>query len=134
MQRWLMKSEPANYAWQNLCDDGRCEWDGVRNYQAANNMKKMQIGDEVLFYHSITDKHIVGIAHVTKRYYPDPSDATGRFGMVDLAPVRALNQPVTLAAIKANPNLCDIALIKQVRLSVMPISNTHWDEILRMSV
>ncbi len=134
MKRWLMKTEPAAYSWQNLIDDGRCEWDGVRNYQAANNMKMMQIGDEVFFYHSITDKHIVGIARVTKLYYPDPTDPKGRFGMVDLAPIRPLNKPVTLAAIKANPLLRDVSLIKQVRLSVMPISDTHWDEIIRMSV
>lgn len=132
MNKWLMKSEPADYSWQNLLDDGRCSWDGVRNYQASNNMKEMKIGDEVLIYHSVTDKKIVGIAKVVKEYHPDPTDSSGRFGMVDIAPVRSLDNPVTLKDIKANQKLADIPLIKQARLSVMPITEAYWNEILKM--
>ncbi len=101
MTYWLMKSEPEAYSWQQLLKDKRTGWSGVRNYQANNNMKAMQIGDEAFFYHSNTDRAIIGIMKVVKTWYPDPSDKTGRFGMVDVKPVRVLKKPVTLAEIKS---------------------------------
>ncbi len=98
MAHWLMKSEPFKYSWEQMLADGRTHWDGVRNYQASNNLKAMRLGDECFFYHSNEGLAIVGIVEIVKEYYPDPSDESGRFGMVDVAPVRALPVPVTLAA------------------------------------
>jgi len=126
MPYWLMKSEPSVYPWSQLVKDKRTSWSGVRNYQANNNMKAMQIGDEAFFYHSNDDRAIVGIMKIVKRWHPDPSDETGRFGMVDVAPVRALDQPVTLAAIKTEPRLGQMALLKQSRLSVSPVTQGEW--------
>ena len=108
-------------------------WDGVRNYQAANNMKAMAIGDLGFFYHSVNEKRIVGIVEVSALYHPDDTDPTGRFGMVDVKAVTSVNTPVTLADIKANPKLADIALIRQSRLSVLPVSPEHWAEIMQMA-
>jgi predicted RNA-binding protein with PUA-like domain len=129
---WLVKSEPVKYAWQRLVDDGKTFWNGVRNYQAANNLKAMKKGDQVFFYHSNEGLEIVGICEIAKEYYPDHTDETGRFGMVDVKPVRPLKTPVTLAAIKAEPDLADIALIRQSRLSVMPITTQQWKLICKM--
>jgi len=133
MAFWLMKSEPAAFAWQQLMTDKRAKWDGVRNHQAANNMKAMQLGDEAFFYHSNEGLEIVGVMRVTKRAYPDGSDPTGRFVMVDVAPVRALKHPVTLKTIKADPLLRGMALVRQSRLSVSPVTAAEWRRVLELS-
>ena len=126
MAFWLMKSEPGTWSWDDQVRDGVAEWDGVRNHQASNNLKAMQPGDLAFFYHSVNEKRIVGIVEVVKTYYPDPSDPSGRFGMVDVKAVRPMARPVTLAEIKAEPRLADLALVRQSRLSVMPIEDEHW--------
>ena len=126
MAYWLVKSEPGTWSWDDQVRDGTAEWDGVRNYQAANNLKAMKIGDRAFFYHSVNEKQVVGIVEVVKEYYPDPSDASGRFGMVDFKAVKPFAKPVTLAQIKAEPRLEGIALVRQSRLSVMPIDDAHW--------
>ncbi len=130
---WLMKSEPFKYAWATLVKEGRTHWDGVRNHQAAASLKAMKLGDRAFFYHSNEGKEIVGVCEIVKEAYPDPSDPAGRFVMVDVAPVEALPRPVTLAEIKADPKLEDIALIRQSRLSVMPIATPHWNHICKLA-
>ena len=132
MQYWLMKSEPSTWSWQNQLDRGeRGEgWDGVRNYQASKNMKAMAIGDLAFFYHSVNEKQIVGIVEICALYHPDPTDASSRFGMVKVKAVRSLQTPVTLADIKADERLQDMALVRQSRLSVTPVSAAHWDIIM----
>ena len=132
MQYWLLKSEPSTWSWQNQLDRGEKGegWDGVRNYQASNNMKAMAIGDLAFFYHSVNEKQIVGIVEVCAMYHPDPTDASGRFGMVTVKAVKSLNAPVTLADIKADERLQDMALVRQSRLSVTPVSAAHWDIIM----
>ena len=132
MQFWLMKSEPSTWSWQNQLDRGeRGEgWDGVRNYQASNNMKAMAIGDLAFFYHSVNEKQIVGIVEVCALYHPDPTDASCQFGMVTVKAVKSLYTPVTLADIKADERLQDMALIRQSRLSVTPVSAAQWDIIM----
>ncbi len=134
MNYWLMKSEPGAWSWndQVAAGKGGAEWDGVRNHQASNNMKAMRKGDRCFFYHSVNEKRIVGIVRVVKEYYPDPSDAKGRFGMVDVASMKALKSPVTLADIKAEPRLAELPLIKQSRLSVMPIPEEAWALLCEM--
>ncbi len=132
MAYWLMKTEPGAWSWDDQVAAGEDGWDGVRNHQAANNMKAMRAGDEAFFYHSVNEKRIVGIVRVVREYHPDPSDASGRFGMVSVEAVRELPEPVTLAAIKADPALADLALIRQSRLSVMPIPDDAWAVICRM--
>ena len=132
MAYWLMKSEPGNWSWDDQVKDGVAEWDGVRNYQAANNMKAMKIGDRAFFYHSVKEKLVVGIVEVVKEYYPDPTDASGRFGMVDIKALRPFKRPVSLAEIKAEPELQDIALVRQSRLSVIPIAAEEWRIICAM--
>ncbi len=126
MAYWLVKSEPGTWSWDDQVRDGTAEWDGVRNYQAANNLKAMKIGDRAFFYHSVNEKQIVGIVEVVKEYYPDPSDESGRFGMVDFKAIKPVTKPVSLAQIKAEPRLEGIALVRQSRLSVMPIEDAHW--------
>lgn len=132
MAYWLMKTEPGAWSWDDQVKAGTAEWDGVRNYQAANNMKAMKKGDCAFFYHSVNEKRVVGIVEVVREYYPDPSDASGRFGMVDVKALRPLEAPVTLAQIKAEPRLADLSLIRQSRLSVMPIPDAAWRLICRM--
>ncbi|HTH96513.1 MAG TPA: EVE domain-containing protein [Stellaceae bacterium] len=132
MAHWLLKSEPFKYSWTKFNADKRTHWDGVRNYQAANNLKAMKVGDQAFFYHSNEGLEIVGIAEIVREAYPDPSDASGRFVMVDVAPVKPVPNPVTLKAMKAAPALKDLALIRQSRLSVVPISDTEWAELCRM--
>jgi len=132
MAYWLMKSEPGSWSWDDQVKDGVAEWDGVRNYQAANNMKAMRVGDRVFFYHSVKEKQVVGIVEVVKEYYPDPTDASGRFGMVDVKALRPFARPVGLAEIKAEPQLRDLALIRQSRLSVMPVRDEEWRLICAM--
>jgi predicted RNA-binding protein with PUA-like domain len=132
MAYWLVKSEPGTYGWDSMVKDRRTKWDGVRNHQAANNLKAMKKDDEVLFYHSGDSTEVVGIVRVVKPYYPDPSDATGKFGMVDLEAVKPLSKPVPLAAIKADPSMRDFALVRQSRLSVVPVTADQWKSILKM--
>ena len=135
MKTWLFKSEPSTWSWQDQLDAGAkgTGWDGVRNYQASNNLQAMALGDLGFFYHSVNEKCIVGIVEVIALYHPDHTDASGRFGMVDVKAVQAVNKPVTLAEIKANPKLEDLALVRQSRLSVVPVSPDHWAELLRMT-
>lgn len=132
MAYWLMKTEPGAWSWDDQLRDNVTHWDGVRNYQASNNMKAMRIGDRAFFYHSVNEKRIVGIVEVVREYYPDPSDASGRFGMVDVKALMPMNKPVTLADIKDEPKLQNLALIRQSRLSVMPIDDAAWARICQM--
>jgi predicted RNA-binding protein with PUA-like domain len=129
---WLIKSEPFKYAWDSLVRDGSTTWDGVRNNQAAIYLRTMKLGDELLFYHSNEGLAAVGIAKVVGEHFIDPSDPKGRFPAVTVAPVRALQTPVTLAAMKAEPRLAGMAMFRQFRLSVAPISDAEWDVILEM--
>ncbi len=130
---WLVKSEPNTYAYADLERDGRTVWDGVRNNAAALHLKAMALGDEVLFYHSQEGLAVVGVAKVVRTAFADGSDPTGRFVAVELAPVRALKRPVTLAEMKATPALADMAMIRQSRLSVSPVSDAEWAVILKMA-
>jgi predicted RNA-binding protein with PUA-like domain len=133
MAYWLVKSEPSVYSWDQMVKDGSTFWSGVRNHQAAANMKAMKKGDKVFFYHSNEGKEIVGIVEVAKEYYPDHTDETGKFGMVDVKAGKKLKTPVTLADIKSHPKLKNMALVKQSRLSVCPVSKDEWDVINKMS-
>ena len=132
MKFWLVKQEPSQYSWDQLVADKETYWDGVRNYQARNNLKLMQKGDFVLFYHSVAEKEIKGIAKVSKEHYPDPTIDDERWVVVDIKPVKPFKMPVTLQDIKLNPRLESIALIKQSRLSVMPLSKNEFKIILNM--
>jgi predicted RNA-binding protein with PUA-like domain len=132
MAYWLLKSEPGTWSWDDQVKAGSAEWDGVRNYQAANNMKAMALGDLCFFYHSVKEKQIVGIVEVARLYYPDPTDASGRFGMVDVKAVKAMKRPVSLMEIKAEPRLAKLALVRQSRLSVVPVNAAEWDLICKM--
>ena len=133
MKYWLLKSEPDAWSWDNQVKEGVSMWDGVRNYQARNNLKEMKKNDLCFFYHSVTERSIVGIVKVVKEYYPDPTDKTGRFVVVDVKAIKKLKKPVSLDQIKENSKLQDIALVKQSRLSVMPLKKTEWDIIIKMS-
>ena len=134
MAYWLMKSEPSSWSWQNQIDRGAAGegWDGVRNHQASNNMKAMQLGDLAFFYHSVNEKQIVGIVEITALYHPDPTDSSGRFGMVTVAAVKSMNTPVTLATIKADERLASMALVRQGRLSVTPVTEKEWQIIMTL--
>jgi predicted RNA-binding protein with PUA-like domain len=131
MAKWLVKSEPAKWSWDDQLRAKRTSWDGVRNAQALSNMRAMKKGDEVLFYHSVTGKEIVGLARVVKEFYPDPDDQ--RSGLVDLEACETLPKPVTLAELKTDERLKNIALIRQSRLSVMPIDDEAWAIIMMKS-
>jgi len=133
MSYWLLKSEPSSYAWEQLVKDGRTNWNGVRNFQAAKNLKSMKRGDQAFFYHSGEDRAIVGTCEIVKEAYPDPSDPEGRFVMVDVKALRPVKTPVTLAAIKAEPKLKDLALVRQSRLSVVPVADAEWKIIAKMA-
>ena len=133
MKYWLLKSEPDAWSWDNQVKEGASMWDGVRNYQARNNLKEMKKNDLCFFYHSVTEKSIVGIVKVVKEYYPDPTDKTDRFVVVDVKATKKLKNPVSLDQIKENNKLKNIALVKQSRLSVMPLKKTEWDIIIKMS-
>ena len=133
MKYWLLKSEPDAWSWDKQVKEGASMWDGVRNYQARNNLKEMKKNDLCFFYHSVTERSIVGIVKVVKEYYPDPTDKTGRFVVVDVKAIKKLKKPVSLDQIKENSKLQDIALVKQSRLSVMPLKKTEWDIIIKMS-
>ena len=130
---WLVKSEPAKYAFADLERDGKTVWDGVRNNAAALHLKAMKVGDEVLYYHSQEGLAVVGIAKVVKEAFPDTTDPTGRFVAVELAPVRALKSPVALKDMKANPALSALEMIRQGRLSVSPVRPEEWAAILKMA-
>ncbi len=132
MKNWLLKSEPSTWSWDDQVKKGVDYWDGVRNYQAQNNMKQMKVGDRAFFYHSVKEKQIVGIVEIVKGFYPDPTDETGKFIAVDIKPVKSVPKPVTLAQIKGHPELQELALIRQSRLSVMPIDDKSWEIICRM--
>ncbi len=130
---WLVKSEPSAYGWADLVRDGRTNWTGVRNYTARNNLRAMRQGDEVFFYHSVTDKAVIGIAKVSRAAYPDTTANGGDWSAVDLVPGKALRRPVTLEAIKANPQLKEMALLRLSRLSVQPVTAAEFREIVRVS-
>jgi len=129
---WLVKQEPSSYSWSDFVAEGQTAWTGVRNYTARNNLRKMQKGDEVLFYHSGEDKAVVGVARVTRPAYLDPTAKEGDWSAVDLAPIKPLRRPVTLREIKSNPRLKGIPLIRQSRLSVMPLAESEFREIVTM--
>jgi len=130
---WLVKQEPSSYSWSDFVADGETSWTGVRNFAARNNLRKMQKGDEVFFYHSGDEKAVVGIAKVTRTAYADPTAKEGDWSTVDIAAVKALRRPVTLREIKGNPQLKRIPLVRQPRLSVMPLSEAEFREIAKMA-
>ena len=129
---WLVKQEPDSYSWSDFVGEGKTAWTGVRNYTARNNLRKMQKDDEVLFYHSGKDKAVVGVARVTRPAYLDPTAKEGDWSAVDLAPVKALRCPVALSEIKHNPRLKNIQLVRQSRLSVMPLAESEFRQIVKM--
>lgn len=131
MNYWLMKSEPGTFSWDDLVRDKKTGWDGVRNFQARNNLKAMKKGDMVFFYHSMDDKAIVGIAKITKESYPDPKD--NEWVAVEIAPVKKLKNPVTLAQIKSDKRLSDMVLVKSSRLSVQPVKAEEFDLVISLS-
>jgi len=126
MAYWLLKSEPYAYSWHQLLQDGQTTWDGVRNHQAANNLKAMQMGDQGFFYHSNQGKAIVGVGTIVRTAYPDPSDDSGKFVMVDVAPLSTLAKPVSLEMLKGEPALSTLAMLRQPRLSVSPVTPAEW--------
>jgi predicted RNA-binding protein with PUA-like domain len=132
MAYWLLKSEPAKYSWDQMVKDKRTHWDGVRNFQAAASLRAMKPGDCAFFYHSNEGKEIVGVVEIVKPFYPDPADDSGKFGLIDVAPVVAAGRPVTLAEMKQTPELAGMALLRQSRLSVCPVSDREWQVICRM--
>lgn len=132
-QYWLVKQEPTAYAWAQFVQDGRTAWTGVRNFQARNNLRAMREGDEVLYYHSVVGKEVVGIAKVAREAYPDPTADDEAWVCVDLVPHKTLSQPVGLDRIKATPKLQDIGLLKQSRLSVMPLTKEEYGGLLELS-
>jgi predicted RNA-binding protein with PUA-like domain len=134
MKYWLIKSEPEAYSFDDLLKDKITEWSGVRNYAARNNLKAMSTGDLALFYHSVNDKELVGIARVEKEFYPDPTNDTKiEWVCVDFSPVKALNKKISLAEIKGNKAFADLELVTNSRLSVMPVKKSHWDRILKIA-
>jgi len=133
MNYFLVKSEPFKYSWEQLLKDKQTFWDGVRNYQARNNLMAMKNGDLVLFYHSNEGKEVVGIAKVVKEHYQDPTTPDERWVVVDLAPMETFKKPVTLEVIKSDPLLQNMGLVRQGRLSVMPVTREEFDRILQLS-
>jgi len=133
MNYWLIKSEPETYSWDDLVAKSTDHWDGVRNYAARNNMKEMKVGDLAFFYHSVKEKAIVGIAECVKEHYPDPTTDDDRWVVVDFSPKEKLKKPVTLASIKADNRLNDMALVKLARLSVQPVTKKEFDIIIEKS-
>lgn len=132
MNHWLVKSEPFKYSWEQFIKDGRTFWDGVRNYQARNNLRDMKNGDLVLFYHSNEGKNVVGIAKVVKEAYQDPTTDNTNWVVVDIVPVESLKNPVSLAQVKEEESLKNVSLVRQGRLSVMPLKAVEFDKILEM--
>ena len=135
MNYWLFKSEPSSWSWDDQVNKGKTGegWDGVRNYQASNNMKLMKKGDLGFFYHSVTEKRIIGIVEVIKEYESDPTDKTKRFGMVTVKALKTLKNPVSLHDIKQNNKLSDFIMLKQIRLSVLPVTKKQWIIISKMA-
>ena len=133
MNHWLVKSEPFKYSWEKFNEDGRTFWDGVRNYQARNNLKAMKEGDLVLFYHSNEGKNVVGIAKVVKEFYQDPTTEDTNWVAVDIKPVRKLKNPVSLTRIKEDKRLAEMALVRLGRLSVQPVTEEEWKIVLEMA-
>ena len=133
MNYWLAKSEPEAYSWSQLVKDGKTAWTGVRNFQARNNLRAMKKGDLVCFYHSVTDKQVVGLAKVVKEFYPDATAEEGDWSCVDLAPEKPLKKPVTLETIKADKILSGMPLVKQSRLSVTPLTKEQFERLLELS-
>ena len=129
---WLVKQEPEDYSWDDLVRDGSTQWSGVRNFQARNNLRQMKVGDAVFFYHSGKEKCVVGIASVSKAAYPDPTAKEEGWIAVDIEPLKKLANPVSLADIKANAKLSDLLLVRQSRLSVVPVGESEFEEIVRM--
>lgn len=132
MAYWLFKTEPGTWSWDDQMNTDIEGWDGVRNHQACNNMRTMKIDDEGFFYHSVKEKQIVGIVKVAKEFHADPSDASGKFGMVGVSAVKPFKTPVTLVDIKADDRFADLALVRQSRLSVVPVSDEHWALLCEM--
>ena len=130
---WLLKSEPSTWSWEDQVKAGVEMWDGVRNYQARNYLMKMKKKDLCFFYHSVSEKLIIGIVEVVKEYYPDPTDKTSRFVVTNVRTKRKLKRAVSLEEIKSTPQLSNMALIKQSRLSVMPLTKNEWDTIIKIS-
>ena len=135
MAYWLFKSEPATWSWEQQLAAGAqgTFWNGVRNHLAKQQMMAMQLGDRGFFYHSNEEKAIVGVVEVIKRYYPDPTDPSGKFGMVDVRAVKPLKRPVTLAQIKAEPRLANMVLVKNSRLSVQPVTEEEWRIVMALA-
>jgi len=129
---WLVKQEPEAYSWDDFVRDGRTDWTGVRNYLARKHLRAMHKGDRVLFYHSVSDKAVIGIAEVAREAFPDPTAKEGDWSAVELRPVKRLKKPVTLAQIRAEPKLREIALLRCARLSVQPLSKTDYELICRL--
>ena len=132
MKYWLLKTEPSNWSWEDQKKKGTEHWDGVRNWLAANNMKKMKAGDLAFFYHTGKERRIVGIVSIKCEYYPDHTDQTGRFGMVDVTTVKELKNPVHLKDIKADKRFSDLTLVRQSRLSVQPVDSKSWKTLCTM--
>ena len=130
---WLVKSEPESYSWATFVKDGGTAWIGVRNFQARNNLRAMKQGDTVLFYHSVSEKQVVGVAKVKKEAYPDPTAKEGDWAAVDLAPVKALAKPVTLDALKSDKILKDMLLLRQSRLSVTPLTREQYERLMTLA-
>ena len=133
MNYWLAKSEPEAYAWAQLMKEGATAWTGVRNFAARNNLRAMKQGDLVFFYHSGEEKSVAGLARVEKEFYPDPTAEEGDWSCVDLAPVKALKKSVTLAQIKADKTLREMAFVKQSRLSVSPMTKVQFDRLMELA-
>jgi predicted RNA-binding protein with PUA-like domain len=129
-QYWLVKQEPTAYSWDQFVVDGKTDWTGVRNFQARNNLRSMKAGDQVLYYHSVNGKAVVGIAVVSREAFPDPTATSGDWSAVEIKPVRPVNPPVTLEKIKSDPALAQIPLLRQGRLSVMSLSKNEFEGVL----
>ncbi|MGY9054480.1 MAG: EVE domain-containing protein [Alphaproteobacteria bacterium] len=135
MAYWLFKSEPGTWSWDDQMRKAPAGegWNGVRNYQAANNMKAIKIGDLGFFYHSVNERALVGIVEVTKEYHPDPTDESNRFGMVEVTAVKPVGRPITLKDVKEDGRFTELSLVKQSRLSVVPVSDEHWAMLCKMT-
>jgi predicted RNA-binding protein with PUA-like domain len=133
MAYWLMKSEPDVYGWDKLVKEKRGRWDGVRNWTAARNLKSMKVGDKAFFYHSNIGKEIVGVMEIAREAYPDSSDPDGKWVMVDVVPLKPVKTPVTLAVIREEPRLKDMALVRYARLSVQPVQPAEWKIVCKMA-
>jgi predicted RNA-binding protein with PUA-like domain len=133
MNHWLVKQEPESYSWSDFLKDGRAAWTGIRNFQARNNLRSMKKGDQVLFYHSVSEKQIVGLARVAREAYPDPTAEEGDWVSVDLIPGKTLARPVPLAEIKADNAFKDMLLLRNSRLSVTPVTKAQFDRLMAMA-